>query len=662
MHLDFAMFDAITAAVVVVDAAGRIVAWNAACAALTGRSFEDVRGRHALELLATPEEAREAMRLSSPLGAVLREEPERRYPADAEEHRWISWCVTPMVGSDGVDYAVALGVDVTDRRRAEAAALKSQATLDGVISIAADAIISIDENQRIVIFNEGAEAIFGYRGDEVVGQPLELLLPERFRRSHLGHLHHFASSPERARQMGQRSEVFGRRKSGEEFHAEAAISKLKIDGRMMFTVVLRDVTDRKRAELRQKFLMEASDVLASSIDYQETLRTVAKLAVTALAGCCVVDIVDQETARVRRLTVVVTANAPVELDEHWLDRSRPHITKTALERREETLISELQQGYLEGIVQGDELRRLVRETDPGSLIVVPLVVQSRVLGAIALLSGPSGRYGPDELQLAKELARRAALAIDSAIHYTRAQSAIRTREEILAIVSHDLRNLLSQTLLGASSLAETAADQETLETIGIVRRSAERMNRLVGDLLDFANVAAGRLAIEPRPTRAMVLVREALALLAPAAADSSHELRADVRNDELDAVCDPGRILQVLSNLIGNAIKFSPPESGIAVRVESKPGEILFSVADSGRGIAEDQQRHVFDRYWRANTASTPGSGLGLAISKGIVEAHGGRIWVESEVGVGSTFFFTLPVELPSGSAVNTSPESAEAC
>ncbi|MEO5725485.1 MAG: PAS domain-containing sensor histidine kinase [Byssovorax sp.] len=641
------MFDSIAAAVVVVDTAGHIVAWNPACAALTGRSLEDVRGRPALELLATPEEAREAMRLSSPVGAVLREEPERRYPADADEHRWISWRVTPMVGADGNDYAVALGVDVTDRRRAEDAALKSQATLDGVISIAADAIISIDENHRIVIFNEGAEAIFGYRGDEVVGELLEILLPERFQRAHLGHIRHFASSPERARQMGQRSEVFGRRKSGEEFPAEAAISKLKIDGRMMFTVVLRDVTDRKRAELQQKFLMEASEVLASSIDYQETLRTVAKLAVAALAGCCVVDIVDQETARVRRLTVIVTANAPVELEEHWLDRSRPHVTRTALERGEETLISELQEGYLEGIVQSDGLRRLVRETKPRSLIVVPLVVQSRVLGAIALLSGPSGHYGLEELRLAEELARRAALAIDNAIHYTRARSAIHTREEILAIVSHDLRNLLSQTLMGASFLAETAADAETLATIGIVRRSAERMNRLVGDLLDFANVSAGRLAIELRPTRAMALVREALALLAPAAADSSLELRADVHNDELDVVCDPGRILQVLSNLIGNAIKFSPPGSGIAVRVESKPGELWFSVADSGRGIAKDQQRHVFDRYWRANTGSTPGSGLGLAISKGIVEAHGARIWVESEVGVGSTFFFTLPVGAP---------------
>ncbi len=662
MRLEFAMFDAIAAAVVVVDAASHIVAWNAACAALTGRSFEDVRGRPALAFLSTPEEAREAIRLSSPLGAVLREELERCYPADGDEHRWIRWRVTPMVGSDGVDYAVALGVDVTDRKRAEDAEFRSQATLSGVISIAADAIISIDESQRIIIFNEGAEKIFGYRAAEVVGELLDLLLPERFQRSHLGHIRHFASSPEKARQMGQRSEVFGRRKSGEEFPAEAAISKLRIDGRMMFTVVLRDVTDRKRAELRQQLLMDASDVLASSIDYQETLRTVAKLAVSALAGCCVVDIVDQETARVRRLTVVVTANAPVELDEHWLDRSRPHITKTALERGEETLISELQEGYLEGIVQGDDLHRLVRDTNPRSLIVVPLIVQSRVLGAIALLSGPSGRYGPDELHLAEELARRAALAIDNAIHYTRAQSAIRTREEILAIVSHDLRNLLSQTLLGASFLAETTSDESTLATIGIVRRSAERMNRLVGDLLDFANVSAGRLAIAPRPARAMALVREALALLAPAAADSSLELRAEVRDDELEVVCDPGRILQVLSNLIGNAIKFSPPGSGIAVRVESKPGELWFSVADSGRGIAEDEQRHVFDRYWRANGASTPGSGLGLSISKGIVEAHGGRIWVESEVGTGSTFFFALPVEPPSGSALSTSTESAMAC
>lgn len=647
MHLEFALLDSIAAALVVVDANGHVVAWNAACAALTGRPFEEVRGQRALDLLVTPDEARGVVGRGAPLGAALGEETERPYPAGGGEERWIVWRVRPWVGPEGVDYEVAFGVDVTDRQRAEAAGQRAEATLSGVISIAIDGIIAIDESQRVTLFNEGAEQIFGYRQDEVVGEPIDLLLPLRFRRAHSVHIQQFASSPERARQMGQRSEVFGRRKSGEEFPAEAAIAKLKIDGRMIFTVVLRDITDRKRAEQRQRLLMEASDVLASSIDYQETLRSVAKLAVKALGGCCVIDIVDQETARARRLTVIVREGAPMEVEEHWLDRSRPHLTQTALERRKGTLISDLQPGYLDGIVQSDELRRVIRETSPRSLIVVPLVAQDRILGAIALVSGPSARYGLDELHLAEELARRAALAIDNALHYARARSAVRTREEILAIVSHDLRNLLSQTLLGASFLVDTAADETTLATIGIVRRSAERMNRLVGDLLDFANVAAGRLSIAPRPTRAMDLIREALALLAPAAADGSLDLRAEVLNDGLEVVCDPGRILQVLSNLIGNAIKFSPPGSGIAVRVEPKPVELWFSVADSGQGIAEEQKPHVFDRYWRANGASTPGSGLGLAISKGIVEAHGGRIWVESELGVGSTFFFTLPVDSP---------------
>ncbi|MFS8065651.1 MAG: PAS domain S-box protein [Byssovorax sp.] len=647
MHLNFPMFDSIAAPVVVLDAAGHIVGWNTACAALTGHSFECARGRPALELLTTPEEARETAHSSSPSSSALLDETERSYSTGAGEHRWISWRATPMVDSDGIDYIVALGVDVTARKRAEDAVLTSQAMLGGIISIAADAIISVDDSQRIVIFNEGAEQIFGYKSHEVVGELLDILLPERFRHHHLDHIRHFAASPEKARQMGQRNDVFGRRKNGEDFPAEAAISKLKLDGRTMFTVVLRDITDRKRAEQRQQFLMAASDVLASSIDYQQTLRTVAKLAVTALADCCLVDIVDQETGRVCRLTVFVAANVPVALDEYWIDRSRPHITRAALERREGTLMPVVQEGFLESITQGDELRRVLRETKPKSLITVPLIVQGRVLGAITLLCGPSGRrYGPDELRLAEELARRAALAIDNAVNYTRAQSAVRTREEILAVVSHDLRNLLSQTLMGASFLEETTADEGTLKTIGIVRRSAERMNRLVGDLLDFASVSAGRLAIEPRLTRATELVREALALLEPKASDNALELHADALSDGLEVVCDPGRVLQVLSNLIGNAIKFSLPGSGVAVRIEPKQGELWFSVADSGRGIAKDEQPHVFDRYWRATKgASTPGSGLGLAISQGIVEAHGGRIWVESEVGVGSTFFFTLPVE-----------------
>jgi PAS domain S-box-containing protein len=648
MPLNFAMFDSIAAPVAVVDAAGAVTGWNAACTALTGRSFEHALGRPALELLTTPEEAREAERLSSPPDAFPREDLERPYPSDAGERRWIRWRTTPMVGSDGADYLVALGEDVTDRRRAEDTAFAAQATLGGIVAIASDAIISIDEGQRVVIFNEGAEKIFGYASAEIVGELVAVLLPERFQRAHGDHVSQFNEAPENARQMGQRGHLSGRRKSGEEFPAEAAISKLQIDGRTMFTVVLRDITERRRAERRQQLLMEASTILASSIDYQETLRTVAKLAVAALADCCLIDIVDgvdQETERVRRLTVVAADDGPVTVDECWIDRSRPHLTRDALERRQGTLMPEIPDGFLESIAQSDELRRVIRETRPRSLIAVPLVVQTRVLGAITLLSGASGRrYGPDELHFAEELASRAALAIDNAVHYRKAQTAIRVREEILAIVSHDLRNLLSQTLMGAAFLEELTGDERLLGTIGIVRRSAERMNRLVGDLLDFASVSGGRLAIQRRTTTARALVREALALLEPVASESAMEVHADGVSDDVEVECDPGRILQVLSNLIGNAIKFSPPRSKIAVRVEARPGELRFSVADSGQGISREAQPHVFDRYWRAPGASAPGSGLGLAISKGIVEAHGARIWVESELGVGSTFFFTLPV------------------
>jgi len=660
MHGEFAAFDWIAAPVLVVDAEGRIVRWNAACAALTGHAFEDVRGRRALSFLATPEEAEEAARTSSSLATVLQRQAERSYTSQTGEHRWLAWRATPVVLPDAIEYIVVLGVDVTDRKRAEDAVLTSQATLGGIISIAADAIISVDSHQRIVIFNQGAEEIFGYSAAEVLGEPLDLIVPDRFRHIHREHVRAFAATPERARPMGQRNDVFGRRKNGEEFPAEAAISKLKVEGRTMFTVVLRDTTGRKRAELRQQFLMEASDVLASSIEYQETLRTVAKLAVGSLADTCLIDILDPQTERVSRFAVVAAAPVPRTLDEYTIDRARAHLTRSALERGEATLMPDVPRTLLESLVQGDELRSVVLELTPTSLIVVPLLAHERVLGAVALLSGPTRRpYGPEELRLAEELARRAALAVDNAILYSAAQSAIRTREEILAVVSHDLRSLLSQTLMGASQLEAVTADQGARKTIGIVRRSAERMTRLVEDLLDFASVAARRLAIKRSPTRARDLVSEAMALLQPIAASHAQRLHVEIPKADLVVLCDAGRILQVLSNLIGNAMKYTPEGGTIAVRVEPRQGELWFAVADSGPGIPQPEQRHVFDRYWRGSVGARPGSGLGLAIASGIVEAHAGRIWVESEVGVGSTFWFALPMPAQVTPAASAGREKA---
>jgi signal transduction histidine kinase len=164
----------------------------------------------------------------------------------------------------------------------------------------------------------------------------------------------------------------------------------------------------------------------------------------------------------------------------------------------------------------------------------------------------------------------------------------------------------------------------------------------VGGLLDLARLEAGRLSLDRQPADLGALVNEALGVVQPLAQARQLLVQADCETQGALAVCDRERVLQVLSNLVGNAIAFTPPGGRVTVRARASGPEIVVSVADTGPGIPEDHQRLIFDRFWKSRS-SGQGSGLGLSIAKGIVEAHGGRIWVESSPGEGATFLFTLP-------------------
>ena len=240
-----------------------------------------------------------------------------------------------------------------------------------------------------------------------------------------------------------------------------------------------------------------------------------------------------------------------------------------------------------------------------------------------------------------------ALASENAALYERAQRAVRAREQVLAIVSHDLRNPLSTILLATQVLAKasepTGQGEAQARSIARIQRSAERMLRLIDDLLDFASIEAGRLAIRRQPQDPGSLVHETLASFEGAAREARLRLTANVGPDLPKVHCDRDRILQVLSNLVGNATKVSAAGGRITLRVEARGPDVLFSVSDEGPGISTEDAERVFERYWRSADAPHQGTGLGLAISRRIVDAHGGRIWVESELGRGATFHFTIP-------------------
>jgi signal transduction histidine kinase len=243
--------------------------------------------------------------------------------------------------------------------------------------------------------------------------------------------------------------------------------------------------------------------------------------------------------------------------------------------------------------------------------------------------------------------RYEALASDNARLYEQAQRAVGTREQILTIVSHDLRNPLGNILMATALLAKSGAPEEQrpgiAQAVGRIERAARRIQRLIDDLLDFASIEAGQLAIKREPQDAGSMIHETLASFESVAPEKRLQWTAKVEPHLPNVYCDRDRILQVLSNLVANATKATAEGGHITLRVEAHGPDLLFAVADDGSGISEADVKHLFERYWRGDDPQYAGTGLGLSIARGIVSAHGGRIWAESELGRGATFLFTVP-------------------
>src|SRR5690606_19287639 len=238
---------------------------------------------------------------------------------------------------------------------------------------------------------------------------------------------------------------------------------------------------------------------------------------------------------------------------------------------------------------------------------------------------------------------RAALAVDNARLYASARAAIQGRDQLIAIVSHDLRSPLGAIGLIASLLRRRHADARTREQLEVIVRSVERMETMIGDLLDMSRLEAGRLPLELRPADAGALVREAISAHAIAAAERGLEIHGDAAAARVR--CDPARIAQVLGNLLGNAIKFGRRGDRISVRAAIEDDRARFEVSDTGPGIAAEDLPYVFEPFWSAQApaGARDGIGLGLYISRRCGEAHGGQIRAESEPGRGTTVSFTLP-------------------
>ncbi|HET9985639.1 MAG TPA: PAS domain S-box protein [Longimicrobiales bacterium] len=631
---------------------GTLLEANRTALELAGAKREDVVGRPFWEAPwwhASQEPELRAALARAARGEFVRFETEH-HAADGRTVV-VDCSLKPVRDAQGhVESIIKEARDVTEARAVERALRISEAKFAGIVSIASDAIISIDDDQRIIHFNRGAEEIFGYTEAETLGKPLDLLLPDRFRAAHQHHVRSFGQSGVPARRMGDRREISGRRKDGEEFPAEASISQLQVASGHIYTVVLRDITERKRLERAQAFLARSGALLAASLDYETTLAAIARLSVPTLADWCVVYVAAKDGSARR----VAGAHADPRRQE-LLDRlarfpidasHRAHPALRVLETGEPEFIAETPEGLLEAIASDAEHLQLLRTLGMRSAIVVPLLARGSTVGAMGFYRSGS-LHLEEDVPLAQELAFRAALAVDNARLYREAQQAVRARDDVLAVVSHDLGNPLSAIRIGTGLLLKhlppEQRGQEPWEYLEGIRQSAAQMERLVTDLLEVKRLEAGHLALDRGAESLESILAEVAGLMGPLAVGK--ELALDVRTPArpLVVLADRERLVQVFSNLVGNAIKFTPAGGRITVEAATGDGEVACSVADTGTGIPAEHLPHLFDWFWQARRTGRGGAGLGLAITKGIVEAHGGRVWVESQPGAGSTFYFTIP-------------------
>jgi signal transduction histidine kinase/CheY-like chemotaxis protein len=330
------------------------------------------------------------------------------------------------------------------------------------------------------------------------------------------------------------------------------------------------------------------------------------------------------------------------------DRRRLHPVWQVLETQR-PIAMKLTAEMLASFAQNDEHRRGLETIRPRSIIGVPLRVGDKCLGVLFLSTIQPRVYGPKDILVADEFGRRAALFLENARLHRAARRAIQARDDVLGIVAHDLRNPLGNILMQAALLRQRGSEPErrSQKPADAIERAANRMSRLIQDLLDITRMEAGQLSIEQAPVQADMSVSEFVEAQKLLASSASLELRLDLAQNLGEVFADRDRLLQVLENLVGNAVKFTGPGGRVTVGAAPGDDEVLFWVADTGPGIEARDVPHLFDRFWQARKVGRQGAGLGLPIVKGIVDAHGGRIWVESQVGVGSTFFFTLPLARP---------------
>ena len=640
--------------------------------------------------------------------------------------------------------------DITARKAIEIALQQQNRVVDQVH----EAVMVWDWSDGITFWNAGAEELYGFTATEALGHTSHALLHTEMPGGH----DELRAALDRDGEW--KGDIGRRRKDGTRITVEARLALTRQGDRLAVVEADRDVTSRRRAEERQQFLAESSRVLTSALDIEATLTTLTQLAVPAMADWCVVDLVDREGA-LNRLAIthrdpaLAPVAAELRLRYPRLMPNQSHTLWTVLHQ---------QRPFVDPAVDGERFvaqardarhAELLRQLGFAAELVVPLIARGRVLGAITLVLGNHERsFSDDDVALAQEVGRTAALAIDNARLYADARAAEayyrsllkgtvdgvvvtdehgryleinpaaerllgyaidelqviqetggsfsaehpsvrgevwsqleqtgqwsgqwtirrkdgalmpvdvtatrvtlpdqsvyiaiwrdvsqrvrleRLQRDFFAMVTHDLRTPLTVIRSSAQMLQMRREYREA--AVARILSASDRMVRLINDLADLVSLEDGHIALHREPVRLGELAREVVTTLPEA---DRPRVVVEPMDHEVEGNWDPARLGQVLQNLIDNALSHAPGSS-VQVSVESTDGDARVTVSDDGPGIDPEHVPLLFERFYRASATGAGGLGLGLYICRMLVEAHGGRISVESSPGNGSSFWVTLP-------------------
>ncbi len=594
-----AAFKSIHEGVIATDTKYIITQWNEMCEQIYGIKASAAIGRKLLNVIEIvedrPGENDRRFKTLESQGYFHEEQLHRTRQGDV----WVD-VNFQAIESNGNCYGwVALVSVITQRKMAEEALRRSEEKYRELVSTSADAIVTIDQEMRIVLWNHGAKRIFGYTEAEILGQAIMKVVPERFQSVKTREWH--ARKPGGHLLAGTR-EVVGLRKDGTEVPIEMVTTGRKVNNAYVSTAIMRDITGRKRAQ----------EALKQSEEKYRTIFENTGTAIAIIETDNTISMVNDEFAK-----IVGTTKEEIEGKIKWTDM----VVEEDLEKMKVFHRMRREGGKAPRDYEF-KFRDGRKQVKTAALVIALIPDTQQSLVSITDIT---------ERKETEEKLRK----IDQ------------MKSEFLSNVSHELRTPLQAIggftkLLLAGQVPDPATQQEFLQ---IIDRETLHLGNLINSLLDMSRLEAGRFQINRRPTPVRDVIIDSLNSFHSLAREKDITLNEEIPEHLPEMEVDGERLRQVVINLLSNAIKFSNPGGVVTVRAEKRNGDLLLQVADRGIGIKREDAQHLFERFYRAEGELVRGgTGLGLYISRQIIAAHGGRIWAESELGKGSTFSFTLPL------------------